>query len=59
MGSSSNWTIEAHDTTGRTFAFRPVVSEQQVAAMVAELLTRETTGGIVIYRPFAEGDNDG
>lgn len=54
-----NWTIEAHDTTGRTFAFRPTVSREEVAVMVAELLTRETTGGIVIYRPFTEGERDG
>lgn len=55
---TDNWAIEAHNKSGKRFFSRRVVSQWVVDTMVAELLTEERTGGIVIYRSTVAESNE-
>lgn len=54
---SDNWTIEAHDTTGKTVFFRPAVDFIELQVLIPEILAEATTGGVVIYRAIVVASN--
>lgn len=54
---SNDWAIEAHDTTGRRFLYRRITTRKKIGKLIAQIMTNETTGGIVIYRSIVAESN--
>lgn len=54
---SNDWAIEAHDTTGRRFLYRRITTRKKIGKLIAQIMTNETTGGIVIYRSTVAESN--